>query len=310
MLHDVLHDFLIKLCCRFLQVNRVKEVGVKGIQHTDKLAKRADEQLDIGFTTKQLLKKLIEDGLDNHQVKKFYSGVRKFYVTALNYGRSHLPLDDPLLKNARFLNFRKKESATMSQVEYFVNRYSVLLPFNEPAQIETLKEEFISYQLLDEDDVPMEVWDKATVRVDEDSRATLHSTDVIWAYLSSRKRADGNPEFLLLSQVAQLILTIPHSNAAEERGFSTVRKNKTPFWPNLDPDETLGSIITTKMALPDRIPPYKFEPPKELIDAAKKATREYNQAHKKSDNTLLLLIHCTYTTNTTVHVYIIICFCC
>ena len=52
-MYDVLHNFLRKLCCHFLQVNRVKEVGVKDIQDTDELAKRADKQLDVGFTTKQ-----------------------------------------------------------------------------------------------------------------------------------------------------------------------------------------------------------------------------------------------------------------
>ena len=66
--------------------------------------------------------------------------------------------------------------------------------------------------------MPTEVWDKATITVDEESRASLFSADVNWAYLSSRKRADGNPEFFLLSQVAQLILTIPH-----------LRKIKLPF---------------------------------------------------------------------------------
>ena len=60
-----------------------------------------------------------------------------------------------------------------------------------------------------------------------------------------------------------------------------VRQNKTPFRPNLDPDKTLGSLITTKMAVPQDILAYKFDPPKELLAAAKKASREYNQAHSK-----------------------------
>ena len=90
---------------------------------------------------------------------------------------------------------------------------------------------------------------------------------------------DGNHQFPLLSQVARLVLTIPHSYTAEERLFFMVQNNKTPFRPNLDPEETLGSIITTKMALPKYFPSYKFEPPRELIVAAKQATWEYNLAH-------------------------------
>ena len=56
-----------------------------------------------------------------------------------------------------------------------------------------------------------------------------------------------------------------------------IQKNKTPFRPNLDPEQTLGSIITTKLALPKNI--IEFEPPKELIQAAKRATLTYNNAH-------------------------------
>ena len=104
-----------------------------------------------------------------------------------------------------------------------MNRYSVLLPFNDLAQMEIQKDEFISYLLLDESDVPTEVWNKGTITVDKESRASLFSADVIWAYLSSRKRADGNPEFFLLSQVLVA------------RVFSTVRKNKTPFSTKLGP---------------------------------------------------------------------------
>ena len=73
--------------------------------------------------------------------------------------------------------------------------------------------------------------------------------------------------------------TNSNSNATEEHVFSMVRKNKTPFRSNSDLDKTLGSIITTKMALPQDTPVNKFEPPKELLVSAKKETRQYNQAH-------------------------------
>lgn len=55
------------------------------------------------------------------------------------------------------------------------------------------------------------------------------------------KRADGQSKFPRLSSIALLVLTIPHSNAEEERALSLIRKNKTAFRPNLDPNETLGT---------------------------------------------------------------------
>ena len=36
--------------------------------------------------------------------------------------------------------------------------------------------------------------------------------------------------------------------------FSTIKKNKTPFRPNLDPSKMLGSIISIKMELEQRDP--------------------------------------------------------
>ena len=39
----------------------------------------------------------------------------------------------------------------------------------------------------------------------------------------------GNDQFDLLLKVSKLVLVVAHSNASEERVFSMVKKNKTPF---------------------------------------------------------------------------------
>ena len=44
-------------------------------------------------------------------------------------------------------------------------------------------------------------------------------------YLSTLKPADNYFRFPRLTSVAKLVLTIPHSNARQERLFSMVRKN-------------------------------------------------------------------------------------
>ena len=101
--------------------------------------------------------------------------------------------------------------------------------------------------------------------------------DVIWGFLNTVKNIDGKLTFERLAKVALLVLTIPHSNAEEEQVFSLVTKNKTKFRPNLKLDGTLASILTIKLANPQ--PCYKFEPPQEVIESAKKATVTYNRAH-------------------------------
>ena len=86
--------------------------------------------------------------------------------------------------------------------------------------------------------------------------------------------------FPILSQIAKLILTLPHSNASPERVFSVIRQNKTDSRNKLDPDETLGSLLTVKMYMPESSAPcYKFQPPKKVIEDSKKATWKYIQEH-------------------------------
>ena len=91
------------------------------------------------------------------------------------------------------------------------------------------------------------------------------------------KNVDGSYRFEKLSKISRLILTVPHSNAEEERIFSMARKNKTCFRPNLDPEETLGSLITVKLATENELI-HKIKLPQEVFDKAKKATKEYNKS--------------------------------
>ena len=76
------------------------------------------------------------------------------------------------------------------------------------------------------------------------------------------------------------VLTVPHSNATQERVFSMVRKNNTEFRANLDMNRSLNSILRIKMGIPESLNPcHRWKPSLELLKMCKKATREYNQAH-------------------------------
>ena len=68
--------------------------------------------------------------------------------------------------------------------------------------------------------------------------------DIVWHHISPIRDPDNTLRFARLSHIVKLILVIPHSNAEEERVFSMVGKNKTAFWPSLDPKGTLSSIQT------------------------------------------------------------------
>ena len=143
--------------------------------------------------------------------------------------------------------------------------------------MDKLSEEFTEFQLLHDNDIPKQIWEKATVKVDSVNDKSYQRMDVIWHYISTMKAPDHTTRFLRLSKIAMLVLLIPHSNAQEERIFSMVRKNKTAFQPSLDPKGTLSSILTVKLA--NDVPAHQFEPSKELLKTAKSATWNYNKEH-------------------------------
>ena len=103
--------------------------------------------------------------------------------------------------------------------------------------------------------------------------------DVIWHHISTIKSADGHLKFNMLSKIAKLVLCIAHSNAGEERVFSMIRKNKTPFRPNLALDKTLPNLLSVKLATDE--PCHRYSPPASVVQRAGKVTWEYNKEHSR-----------------------------
>ena len=103
--------------------------------------------------------------------------------------------------------------------------------------------------------------------------------DSLWSFIRQMNdHAENALLFPRLWKVVRFILTIPHSNAGEERVFSIVRKNKTCFRPRLDPEETLARIVTVKLAMESESVE-TFNIPQEVLTAAKSATYKYKLSH-------------------------------
>ena len=127
---------------------------------------------------------------------------------------------------------------------HYFDRYPNLLLFEEPSEFDSLTEEFNEYQLLRDSDIPDHVMESCKT-----DRGDL-KLDSLWSFIGQMNdHAENALLFPRLWKVVRLILTIPHSNAEEERVFSIVRKNKTCFRPRLDPEETLASIVAVKLKM-------------------------------------------------------------
>ena len=127
---------------------------------------------------------------------------------------------------------------------HYFHRYPNLLPFEEPSEFDSLTEGFNEYQLLRDSDIPDHVMESCKT-----DRGDL-KLDSLWSFIRQMNdHAENALLFPRLWKVVRFILTIPHSNAGEERVFSIVRKNKTCFRPRLDPEETLASIVAVKLKM-------------------------------------------------------------
>ena len=65
------------------------EMGTLAIDYHNDLAMKTNEQLDIGFTTRTVLRKLTDDGHDMNKIRQLFSGFRLFYVDSCKYTRSN-----------------------------------------------------------------------------------------------------------------------------------------------------------------------------------------------------------------------------
>ena len=125
------------------------------------------------------------------------------------------------------------------------------------------------------DEIPQDVWDDAVCfEVGEGSnKVTYHRMDRIWSHIAEIKLPGmDSVRFCRLAKVARLVLTIPHSNAGEERVFSVIRKIRRDDRANLQLHGTLSSLVTVKLNLPETKthPCYAFQPSKTLLQQAKK----------------------------------------
>ena len=78
-----------------------------------------------------------------------------------------------------------------------------------------LEQQFLNYQVLGAGEIPKEAKEYAGLHVDDDDP---HRIDVLWGYLRNIKKPGTKTlEFDLLFKIVETVMTIPHSNAGEER---------------------------------------------------------------------------------------------
>ena len=94
--------------------------------------------------------------------------MHNFYTTTTQYIIRTYPWNDEILMHARFVNFERRDQISFDSVQFFVHHCPHLHHLTSPGEVKMLQEEFLSYQLKRDADIPDEVWEEAKVNEDED----------------------------------------------------------------------------------------------------------------------------------------------
>ena len=81
------------------------------------------ERLMIGFTTRATLNRLLEAGdISPQQVQRFQQAAVAFLERAVEYAIKKLPMKEPLIKHAMFLDVQQRVECGVEDAFYFVDR--------------------------------------------------------------------------------------------------------------------------------------------------------------------------------------------
>lgn len=79
--------------------------------------------MNIGFITRAKLNRLLDGGdITPRQMEKFHEAALAFLIKAVEYALKKLPLREPLLKHAKFVDVRQRLECGVDDALYFVER--------------------------------------------------------------------------------------------------------------------------------------------------------------------------------------------
>ena len=216
-----------------------------------------DESLGIGTDTWGYLAELEAE----HELKPFFSAVRKFYIASIKKMLAKFPFGDSLLKNLGVLQQEKTASYDVHTILSLAKRFPQI-GLADAESLDQLREEFLDFKL-SPTDLPSLV-EYTTADLTKKPRAGKFCSEV-----DGISTLDGKRRFTTLCKLMYGLLSIPCSNADSERAFSMLRKIHTDQRPNLE-QSTIVSLMSVKFNCDDCCHDSNFS--SELLTQCKKAT--------------------------------------
>ena len=147
-LYDEMQQFMNKLASKFIKpevIRKLKDDNLSFSKLDTCLENQKDDiSLTIGILTKSTLNKALEEDISQSEADRFFDAVRSFYETAYAYCVKWLPLDDPLFKGSKFIEFSNRGVSNFDELTElilkFPSRFNNFI--SNPTQLDLLEEEF------------------------------------------------------------------------------------------------------------------------------------------------------------------------
>ena len=188
LLRRSLHILIRNILVRFVKPSALYSKTVDSVQYNVEYNQKAGKDLLIGEEATSFILKKEESGLKDSKIQ-FYCHVKMYFITAVNYLKEKLPLDDPVLRHSEVADDKLRTSSQVSSLAYLLDRFPILLP--PQSSRNTVLEEFSQFQATD-------------IPGSDDERV-----DDAWTRISNEL---GQPMFANLSTVMKGVLTITHSS--------------------------------------------------------------------------------------------------
>lgn len=215
------------LCLNFIKTDYLR--NIYRISITDPNHLKATEDVTVGAECELLLQ-----SLPKHIQLSVKNDCLQFYLTAAQEMKSRLPLNDKLFDEFQLLDPKFLFSSRAENVK-----------------IPLLIEKFNG-------------WDKIDIREAENELVKLYTTFSIdeivrfkgtkitsfWREMRDKANFAGDKLFPNATKLAELVLSLPHSNADAERIFSMMKDVKTDKRNRLD-DANLNGILTFRSSMRD-----------------------------------------------------------
>ncbi|CAH0562798.1 unnamed protein product [Brassicogethes aeneus] len=209
-LHTSINELFLKIMDKFVKKEKLDNSTLGQVNVENSNNQKSAFDIDLDFRTKQFLAKMEGNYLSSIKILRIE--FKLCLVKIAKYLQEKLPWESKTLKQLTHLHPKfKLEKESVASIEALAKLLTEVLPnfhsvFGLPNRdvykfIEQVKMEFRAFQ--------------------HDTTEYNHSRlDVFWNEMKQKKDLVGANKYFLLSSVALTFLSLSHSNATAERGFS------------------------------------------------------------------------------------------